>query len=95
MKARKNMRLHLNRDLTIENLKRYPEDIVEKLRDLLATGAEALPDPHRRGFYDVLNGNRVFFIHVSPVSGNVMLLASWLKDRPAAAAQFGGSEHAS
>jgi len=95
MKARKNMRLHLNRDLTIENLKQYPEDIVEKLRDLLATGAEALPDPHRRGFYDVLNGNRVFFIHVSPVSGNVMLLASWLKDRPAAAAQFGGSEHAS
>ena len=83
------MRLHLNRDLTIENLKRYPEDIVEKLRDLLATGAEALPDPHRRGFYDVLNGNRVFFIHISPVSGNVMLLASWLKDRPAAAALVG------
>ncbi|PYU91715.1 MAG: hypothetical protein DMG25_13945 [Acidobacteria bacterium] len=85
------MRLHLNNNLTIENLKRYPEDIVEKLRNLLVTGTEALPDPRRRGFYDVLNGNRVFFIHISPVSGNVMLLASWLKERPAAAARSDAS----
>ena len=85
------MRLHLNTNLTIENLKRYPEDIVEKLRNLLVTGTEALPDPRRRGFYDVLNGNRVFFIHISPVSGNVMLLASWLKERPAASARSDAS----
>jgi hypothetical protein len=85
------MRLHFNGTLKIDNLGRFPSEIVDKLRELLAQGAEALPDPRRKGFYDVLNGNRVFFIHVSPVSGNVMLLASWLKEQAAAAAQAGGS----
>ena len=85
------MTLQLNAKLTIENLRQYPEDVVEKLRKLLVIGAEALPDPRRKGFYDVLNGDRVFFVHISPVSGNVLLLASWPKEQEAAAAGASGS----
>lgn len=73
--------------LKIENLHNYPDELVEKLRGLLLTGTEARPDPSRKGFYDVHNGTRVFFIHVSPVSGNVLLLASWLKEQTTSVAR--------
>lgn len=73
--------------LKIENLRHYPNDLVEKLRGLLLTGTEARPDPSRKGFYDVYNGTRVFFIHVSPVSGSVLFLASWLKEQSAEVAR--------
>jgi len=86
------MKLHLDGNLTIDNLRQYPEDIVENLRKLLLTGTEALPDPCRKGFYDVVNGRRVYFINISPVSGNVMLLASWLKEQGIAVARAGASE---
>jgi hypothetical protein len=71
------MRLRLCGDRKIDNLRAYQPEIVAELRALLATGAQATPDPRRPGFFDVYSGDRVFFIHVSPVSGTVMLLASW------------------
>ena len=79
--------------LKIENLRDYPAELVEKLRGLLLTGTEARPDPRRKGFYDVHNGTRVFFIHVSPVSGSVMLLAIWRKEQAAGAARAGAGQH--
>jgi hypothetical protein len=47
---------------------------------LLASGAPAHPDPHRVGFYEVQNHSQVFYIHVSPVNGKVLLLATWRID---------------
>jgi hypothetical protein len=61
----------------IDNLRNYPEHLVSRLGALLRDGAVAQPDPRRKGFYDVADGDRVFFIHVSPISGRVWLLASW------------------
>ena len=74
------------KEVKVDNLRNYSDEVVEKLRDLLLRGADADMDPQRKGFYDVYNGARIFFIHVSPVSGNVMLLASWLRECAAAAA---------
>jgi len=74
------------KEVKVENLRNYSGEVVDKLRHLLLAGADADVDPHRRGFYDVYNGTRVFFIHISPVSGNVILLASWLRECAAAAA---------
>jgi hypothetical protein len=73
-------------EVKVENLRNYSAEVVDKLQSLLLTGAEADVDPQRKGFYDVYNGRRVFFIHISPVSGNVMLLASWLRECAATAA---------
>lgn len=85
------LRLEGNRsetgELKIENLHHYPTELVDKLRRILLTGTDARPDPSRKGFYDVYHGARVFFIHVSPVSGNVLLLASWLKEQSAEVAR--------
>ena len=72
------MILRLNESPRIDNLRNYPEEVVEKLRILLAAGAVAHPDPHRTDFYDVENGVRLFYVHLSP-TGTVWLLASWLK----------------
>ncbi|HEX2713851.1 MAG TPA: hypothetical protein VHM88_16775 [Candidatus Acidoferrales bacterium] len=80
------MVLRLNHSLEIENLRNHPAETVEQLRYLLASGAPARPDPRRSGFYEVENHSRVFYIHISPVNGKVLLLATWTKDaRPATA----------
>lgn len=76
------MVLRLSENLTIDNLRQYPAETVEKLRALLAAGALAHADPHRKNFYELENGRQVFYIHVSPVGGKVLLLATWPKDGP-------------
>ncbi len=79
------MILRLNGNTRIDNLRNYPPEVVEKLRALLNAGADAKPDPRRQNFYDVANGVRMFYIHLSP-RGSVWLLASWLKPvQPSAA----------
>lgn len=75
------MTLRLRKEPVIDNLRQYPSDIVSKLRELLLAGAEAYADPHRKEFYDVANGSRMFFIHIAP-SGKVLLLATWQKPAP-------------
>jgi hypothetical protein len=72
------MVLRMNGNTEIENLQHYPVEVVETVRALLAVGAPANPDPHRKNFYDVENGTHVFYIHVCP-SGKVLLLATWPK----------------
>jgi hypothetical protein len=73
------MTIKLNESSIIENLGKYPADSVENLRQLLAKGAPAKPDSHRKDFYELQNGSRVYWIHISPVNGHVVLLAIWQK----------------
>lgn len=81
------MVLRLDKAPNIENLRNYPAEIVETLRRLLASGAPARPDPRRKDFYELESDSRVFYIHISPVNGKVLLLATWVnKDEPAAVA---------
>ena len=72
--------LRFNGNLAIEDLRRHPPEIVEKLHQLLKNGARANRDPHRENFYEVENGSHVYFIHVLPTTGKVFLLATWAKD---------------
>ncbi|MHB8654965.1 MAG: hypothetical protein ACYDA9_13915 [Terriglobia bacterium] len=72
------MTIRLNSATIVENQRNYPAENVERLRVLLTTGATAYPDIHRENFYDVVEGPRVYFIHVSPPTNKVMLLATWL-----------------
>jgi len=75
------MTLRLNSATVVENQRNYPSEIVESLRVLLTTGATAYADIHRENFYDVVEGSRVYFIHVSPLTNKVMLLATWETER--------------
>jgi hypothetical protein len=74
------MILRLNAATHVENQRNYPPEIVERLRTLLISGATAYADIHREDFYDVVDGPRVYFIHVTPATHNVILLATWLNE---------------
>lgn len=71
------MLIRLNHKPVIDNLRNYPREIVERLATALRDGTVAEADPRRKGFYDLTDGNRGYFIHISPVTGHVWLLASW------------------
>ncbi len=63
----------------VDNLRNYPAEIIEELEELLLWGGSAVPDPKRKGFYDLENYRRTFFIQISPITGKVALLAAWRK----------------
>ena len=67
----------LEREFEIEDVRRHPAETVNILHELLAAGAEMLPDPKRAGFYEINHESTVYYIHVSPVTGKIILLATW------------------
>jgi len=66
-----------NNEIEIEDLRNHPPEMVATLRKFLAGGARIAPDPKREGFYEVESGALSYYIHVSPVSGKILLLATW------------------
>jgi hypothetical protein len=75
------MFLRMKRMPGVDNLRNYPAEIVNELEELLLWGGSARPDPKRKGFYDLENHERTFFIQISPITGKVVLLATWRKAR--------------
>jgi hypothetical protein len=67
----------LRNDVPIEDLRNHPAEILVTLQTLLAGDAKITPDPKRAGFYEVESGVRTFYIHISPVTGRILLLATW------------------
>jgi hypothetical protein len=63
----------------IENPREYELGAVEHLRHLLEIGSPAQRDPQRENFYQIESNHENYYIHVSPISGNVVLLAKWLR----------------
>jgi hypothetical protein len=61
----------------VDNTRNYPPEIIRELEQFLLAGGSASPDPRRNGFYDLGNQERTFFIHISPITGRVVLLAVW------------------
>jgi hypothetical protein len=61
----------------IENPREYAAHAVENLRHLLTAGGQVQRDPHREHFYNLENNNDTYYIHISPITGNVILLARW------------------
>lgn len=71
------MLLQMTEGSRIENPRDYPVHAVEDLRDLLAMGSQAQRDPRRENFYQLENNKSAYYIHISPITGNVILLAKW------------------
>lgn len=71
------MGMALEHEVEIENLRNHPAEAVNVVRDLLLGGAELTPDPKRAGFYELCHDSTVYYIHVSPVTGKIILLATW------------------
>src|SRR5712692_9269311 len=73
------MFLRMKRLPGVENPRNYPAEIIKELEELLLLGGSALSDPKRKGFYDLENYERTFFIQISSETGKVVLFATWRK----------------
>lgn len=71
------MAIQINAQSRIEDPRNYGPDIVSELRGLLMAGKCAHRDPRRLHLYELEAGQSTFYIHISPVSGDIMLLARW------------------
>lgn len=71
------MVMRCERELQIEDLRHHPAEMVMTLRSLLAGGAKVTPDPKRADFFEIESGSVVYYIHVSPTTKKIMLLATW------------------
>jgi hypothetical protein len=64
----------------IEDPRGHSPETVRRLRQALASGAPAVPDARRPGFFEIQSDDQVFYIHVSPVTQQVTLLATWSRE---------------
>jgi hypothetical protein len=62
---------------TIEDPRGHSPEIVVRLRQALASVAPAIPEARRPGFFEVYADDHVFYIHISPVTQRITLLARW------------------
>lgn len=74
------MVMRLEHELNIEDPRHHSQERVETLRQLLAGGARVEADPKRPDFFEVESGSDVYYIHISPITGKIVLLAAWQKD---------------
>jgi hypothetical protein len=84
------MVMRYEREFMIEDPRHHTAETVSILRKLLAGGARVEPDPKRPDFYEVESGATVYYIHVSPVTGKILLLATW----PSETASVGAAQAA-
>lgn len=71
--------LRSNQSLRIEDPLNHSVETLERLRVLLLDGAAVREDPHRESFYEVHDDSLIYYVHVSPTTGKVYLLATWPK----------------
>jgi hypothetical protein len=71
------MRMNFGEVLRIEDLGKHSAATVIHLGILLAGPVNVAPDPKRKHFYEIQGGQTVYYIHVSPVTGTIFLLATW------------------
>ena len=74
------MVMKLEHELNIEDPRHHSPERIETLRRLLAGGARVEADPKRSDFFEVESGSDVYYIHISPINGKIVLLAAWPKD---------------
>ena len=71
--------IQFKKGASVENPREYETVAVEQLRNLLESGSPGQRDPRRENFYEIESQSETYYIHVSPVSGNVTLLAKWIR----------------
>ena len=74
---RKPVQMDFGEAFEIRDLGNHSAGTVMTLALLLAGTAEVRPDPKRKNFYEVEGRSEVYYIHVSPVTGIIYLLAVW------------------
>ena len=82
------MVMRWEREMQIEDLRNHPAELVMRLRTLLTNGAQVNPDPRHPGFHEIESDEHVFYVHISPYTGKILLLATWPSEKVLNEAQF-------
>jgi len=69
--------LELTAASKIEDPRGHSPETLRRLREAIASGAPATPDARRLGFFEIQSDDQVFYIHVSPATQKITLLATW------------------
>jgi hypothetical protein len=69
--------LDLTADLKIEDPRGHSAETLRRLRQALASSAPAAADARRPHFFEIEAEDQVFYVHISPVTQKVTLLATW------------------
>jgi hypothetical protein len=68
---------HFAQTAKIEDPRGHSAETLQRLRQALVSGAPTSPDERRPGFFEVQADEQVFYVHISPVTHRVILLATW------------------
>jgi hypothetical protein len=71
------MVIQIKEGASIENPRNYEPHEVEQLRHLLTAGSTVQADPRREHFYELEGKGETFYIHLSPISRKIVLVAKW------------------
>jgi hypothetical protein len=72
--------LELTAEPKIEDPRGHSPETLRRLRQALTSGASAAPDARRPGFFEIPADDQVFYIHISPVTQKITLLATWSRE---------------
>lgn len=70
--------IQLHGPVTVDAMAPIPRAVLDRLRELLSAGVDALPDAHRPNFYTVRDRDRSIYFYISPVSAKIWVLESHL-----------------
>jgi hypothetical protein len=71
------MAANLRGRFQIEDLGNHSTQAVADLYCLLAGGATTTADPKRHGFYEIEGESTIYYVHLTPATGKILLLATW------------------
>ena len=61
----------------IRDGRRHPPEVLGEFKALLAGGAAISSDPKRPDIYELQRGDEIFYFYLSPITGEILLLAVW------------------
>jgi len=68
--------IQLHGPVTVGAMAPVSRTVLDRLRELLSAGVDAVPDNHRPNFYTVRDRGRSIYFYISPVSAKVWVLES-------------------
>jgi hypothetical protein len=71
------MVLRLETQIKIDNPRHYSVRTVEDLHAVLLAGGPKQRDPRRKHFYEIEGPDANYYIYISPITGQIVLLAKW------------------
>jgi hypothetical protein len=67
-------------ELKIDDPRGHSPETLRRLRQAVASGAPADPDARRPNFFEIQADDQVFYIHISPATQKITLLATWSRE---------------